>query len=275
MHPLAERRARQYLDLLDRLAPGRVVGLYVVGSAALDAFHPDRSDVDLVAVLDHRDSDDCQLVRTVHRRSAIRSFPAAIARGRPSVPGVCNTVFVAADDLRQPVRAIQPIGSHVGLACHCGSGFDVNPVMWRVLRDHGVAVRGAAPSSLGVDPEGDVLRQWNLDNLHAYWEPLARTHVAGRPAPRHRFRPRWTTSWLVLGPTRLYRTIATGEIITKEQAGEHALEVFDSQWHPIIREGLAARRGDRRTGRFDGGAAMMREAGRFGLHVVERADALG
>lgn len=40
----AEHGAMAYLRLADRLLPGRVVGFYLVGSAALDSFRPGRSD---------------------------------------------------------------------------------------------------------------------------------------------------------------------------------------------------------------------------------------
>ena len=41
-----------YLRLAERLLPGRVVGFYLVGSAALGSFRPGRSDIDFIAVMD-------------------------------------------------------------------------------------------------------------------------------------------------------------------------------------------------------------------------------
>jgi hypothetical protein len=273
-HPKALRRARSYLAVLDRAVPGRVVGLHLVGSAALASFRPDRSDVDLVVVLDRHRPGDCALIRAVHRRSALRTFPPGLLqRGRSDVPGVCNAVFIASDDLTRPVRSIEPIGSHVGLEVECEAAFDVNPVVWTELRDHGIALRGPDPASLGLDPEEDALAAWNLDNLRAYWRPLASALLEGRAEPRLRLRPRWTTSWVTLGTARMHHTIATGEIIGKDAAGENALATFDARWHPIIREGLAARQGGRRTGAFTR-SGMVRQAGAFGLHVVDRAEAL-
>jgi predicted nucleotidyltransferase len=50
------------LARLDRALPGRVEGLYVVGSAAMGAFRPGRSDVDFVAIVD-RNLSRAELVR--------------------------------------------------------------------------------------------------------------------------------------------------------------------------------------------------------------------
>jgi hypothetical protein len=46
----------------------------------------------------------------------------------------------------------------------------------------------------------------------------------------------------VLGAPRLHCTIATGEVVSKDAAGEYALATFDPEWHPIIKEGLAYQR---------------------------------
>lgn len=40
----------RYLELVDRALPGRIQGLYLVGSIALGDYHPGSSDVDFVAV---------------------------------------------------------------------------------------------------------------------------------------------------------------------------------------------------------------------------------
>ena len=43
-----------YLNALNQELPGLVTAVYLHGSIALDAFDPHFSDVDIVAVLDHR-----------------------------------------------------------------------------------------------------------------------------------------------------------------------------------------------------------------------------
>jgi hypothetical protein len=109
-------------------------------------------------------------------------------------------------------------------------------VAWKVLAEHAIAIRGPEPSSLPQDPQPDLLRPWNLGNLESYWRPWASAAGGSR---RFRLQPRWSTAWGVLGPPRLHRTIATGEVISKEVAGEYALDVFPRRWHPLISDALA------------------------------------
>jgi hypothetical protein len=258
----AERAAAAYLAAADRVLPGRVTALYVVGSAALGAFRPGRSDVDLVVVVSG--DVDARRLRALHLRSGARTVGRALAARRGPLTGTCNASFVRREDLGRPVTQIEPVGSHVGHEVVVGRAFDVNPVGWKVLVERGIPVRGPAPSELGLDPQPELLRQWNLDNLVSYWRPWAHALLRRRTA----FRPRWTTAWGALGPPRLHHTVATGEVVAKEEAGTYALDIFDHRWHPLIREAVAYREGRPRRGSVD-----WRDAGRFTLEVVD--DAIG
>ena len=273
MDAVLDGAVRRYLTMADRLLPGRLEGLYVVGSAALGAFRPGRSDIDFVAVLSGpATSADVRRLRVLHATTAAGTAPRAVLRGQP-LTGACNGVFVRVDDLRPPVTAIRPLASHSGHQFWVGRGFDVNPVVWKNLAERGIAVRGPAPSELGLDCEPGRLRAWNLDNLDRYWSPWASTLLTA-PTRTARFRPRWTTAWGVLGAPRLHHTIATREVISKEAAGNYALEVFDRSWHPIIREGLAYWLGQPADPAFRAVRKRAQRTAEFVLEVVAAAHAL-
>ena len=56
-----------YLTAVDSAAPGMIEGLYVVGSFALDDWHPGRSDIDIVAMMaEPATDDDFAALRTAH-----------------------------------------------------------------------------------------------------------------------------------------------------------------------------------------------------------------
>jgi hypothetical protein len=275
VHPLAERNAREYLAIADGLFGSRVVGFYVVGSAAYGEFKPNRSDVDFVAVLDEHVAGDCRVMRKAQLRSMARVGIRALARGHVQGVGGCNGVYVTEADLRRPVTEIEPVGSHSGHLHHCGKAFDVNPVQWTTFARHGIALRGPAPSDLGLDPQPELLRQWNLDNLNAYWKAESERTASGKPYQRLRpFGARWITAWVVLGPARMHHTVATGSIVSKEHAGEYALDTFGSEWHPIIGEALAYVRGEPAAAAFKDKQHRYRTTGEFGLHVIEAANAI-
>jgi Domain of unknown function (DUF4111)/Nucleotidyltransferase domain len=266
--PIVDR----YLGHLDRLLPGRVIGLYVVGSTALGAYRHGYSDLDVVAVTGGTfDRDELRRLRRVQLRAGAESAVRALARGRIRIPGTVNGVYVAAADLTRPVTTIVPVASHVGHVFQVGGAFDVNPVMWSVLAGRGIPVRGPEPATLGLDPEPGALRDWNLANLREYWGPWADRMLA-----RRRHLPvgaRWQVAWGTLGAPRLHCTIATGEIVSKEAAGEYALATFDARWRPVIEEGLAYRDGRPSPGHFATVAGRAHETARFVREVVRDAHA--
>ena len=264
----------RYLRLADRLLPGRIAGFYVVGSAAAHAFQPGRSDIDFVAVVrGEMTSEELRRLRTLHVVSGGLSGLVSLRRGWSPMVNTCNGVFVREEDLTKPVSRITPIASHTGRKFVVARGFDVNPVMWKQLAERGIPVRGPSPEALGLQPQPELLRDWCLQNLTSYWSSWAEAALAGR-SHSGRFRPRWATAWATLGAPRLHCTIATGQIISKQEAGEYALETFDSHWHPAIAEGLAYWRGQqRRTGPRQA-RACSRTAAAFVLEVVRSAHEL-
>lgn len=78
----------------------------------------------------------------------------------------------------------------------------------------------------------------------------------------------------MLGAPRLHHTMATGEVISKEAAGEYALDVFPQRWHPLITDALAYRRSQP-----DRLGISPRQRGRltseFVLEVIDAARNLG
>ena len=243
----------------------------MVGSAALGEYRPGRSDVDFLAVLDRPlASNELARLRLLHVAAGANSVFFAVVRGRSIVSGTCNGVFVTADDMATPVSEIVPVASHTAEYFEVGSGFDANPVMWRILSTKGICLRGIEPSDLKLVSDDKQLRSWNLENLEAYWRPWAEQALLA-PGIDLRVRSRWWTAWGVLGVPRLYHTIATGEVISKERAGDYALSVFESEWHSIIEEGLAYRTGAPVGRSFGSAAHRIRRTAEFVLHVVDSA----
>ncbi|WP_218157712.1 aminoglycoside adenylyltransferase domain-containing protein [Saccharopolyspora shandongensis] len=133
-------------------------------------------------------------------------------------------------------------------------------------------MRGPAPGRLGLDPEPDRLRTWNLDQLNGHWRSWAEKSLSRKP-PREPLLPAHRVALAhVLGPPRLHCTIATGRVITKESAAEYALDTFAARWHPLIRSALAHRTGEPVPGGSPEPSELPRLAGEFTLELIADAD---
>lgn len=223
-----------YLRTADRLLPGVVTACAVGGSIALGAYRPGRSDIDVVAVI----SDEWKERRGLMSRlrllhlSQLPRLSVRAGRGL-GFSACCNTVFIWESDVSRPVTQIRPIASHVGEIFEPTEAFDVNPVIWKQLVDGGISVRGDKVSDWGLDPEPEVLHAWVARNLREYWTPLAESLGRNRPKLSAR-----GVEWCLLGPARMHHTLVAGDIISKEAAGQHALDEFPNHT-PIIEVALA------------------------------------
>ena len=281
--PPVEAAVHRYLRLADRLLPGRVVGLHVVGSIALGAYREARSDIDVIVELDRRLETSAELrrLKAMIVGAGVRSGLPQLLRGRISLPGVVNGSFVVAGDLTKPVTTIEPVASHAGHSISIGRAFDVNPVVWKTFAEHGITVRGHDRSSLGLDPEPARLVPWNRANLEAYWKPWAEAAIDGRSRNgsggiRLALTPRWLAAWGAMGPARLHHTIATGDVISKEAAAVYARDRFGPEHHAVIDEALSYWREEPSPdpSAFETRRELVRRTGELAMAVIEDAERL-
>ncbi len=230
MHETVGEVARRYLDLADEALPGRVEGLYLVGSVALDDYRPGHSDVDFLAVTtDPLTEGDLGAVSALHE---------TLAEGVPT-PAFEGSYVTWAQLAADPGEVEEALSHHDGeVTVAAGS---VSPVHWYTVAQCPVALRGPAEPTAWTDD--DALRAWVRTNLDEYWAAwVARQHkLMGRGTM---LLGDWAVAWGVLGLPRLHYTLATVKVTSKTGAGEYALEAFGEEWVPIVTEALRLRRGE-------------------------------
>jgi len=255
----------RYRALVDERLPGRIEGLYLVGSVALDDYRAGQSDIDFVAVASEAFvSEELDLLERVHRR--LRSdIP------KPWFDGI----YVTWSELgRNPMDLKVAPFTHEG-RFERGRGFEANPSTWLTLRNHPLSLRG--PDAPRVWYDLAAIRRWNVDNLNSYWRGMAnrvRNPVYGAALITGDRAVNWAIGWCVPGVARLNYTITTGDVISKSGACRYALDCFPERWHMVVREALALRNGERPAPR--GRVAQRRDVLGFMEAVIDGAnDQLG
>lgn len=255
--PEVETAVSSYLCLLDERLPGRIGGLYLVGSLALNDYVSGQSDLDCVAVTaTPLTPPEHEQLRKLHRQLA-RAVP------RPHLDGIYVTWRQLETD---PTAHSVPFYNDGRF--EPDGGFNANPVTWHLLHHRPVSVRG--PTRPAVLDSSDLLRTWCRENLQGYWaawvrsaRTTARTYLTSLT--------RWGIAWGVLGVTRLHATIRTGEVLSKSAAGAYALATFPGSWSPVVCDALAFRLSQRTTP-YHNAFSRRRAALAFMEHVI--ADAL-
>jgi len=241
---IADEICARYLAAVDDRHPDLLVGLYVVGSIALDDFRPGASDIDVVCVT--RRPVTVADIAPVHAE-------LGTASSRPFFDGV----YVTADELAAP-----PAAGAKGVAVIEGkpigeSRAERHAVTWLTLARHGIGRRGPSPSEAWIHVDVAAARAHSRANLVDYWQPWVAAHrsLVSR-AGLHSLTVD-ALVWSVLGVSRLHAMVAEGSILSKSAAGEYALRTFP-QHRAIIEYAVAARHGERTP--FAGGPLFRRRA---------------
>ncbi|MDO7867002.1 aminoglycoside adenylyltransferase domain-containing protein [Nocardioides jiangxiensis] len=246
-----------WLGLVDDVAPGLVVGLHVRGGLGFDEFVPGVSDVDMVAVLARRPSDD--------DLTALEESHALLADSTAGAP--LDGFHVYAEDLALDPDDCPDLPCILHGWFDPAGRFDVTPVGWHELALHSVPVRGELPP---VWTDAARLRAFTRDCLTGEW--------AGIAASLEKFPAESSTddaTWHVLGAARMHHLLVTGEQSAKSQAGRWALATMDERWHPVLRDALRLRGASAEDRALPPSYADPAERGRdvaaFVAHVVASA----
>ncbi|WP_433021369.1 nucleotidyltransferase domain-containing protein [Kribbella sp. CA-294648] len=222
---------QRYLELVDEVLPGQVTGLYLTGSLPLGDFRPGHSDIDGVVVT----ADplrDASVVREVHEQL-------------PTTPAFDVTYLTAAELAAPPDRDKQVVFTQDGVFKEAPSGGPVSPVLWSELARQSIPLRTAP--DLVVHDDQEALEAFTRDNLKTYWSSqFDQLEAATANRPDDQALPDWVLPWVMLGVPRLHALLATGNIISKTAAGEHALVAFP-HWSALLHRCLNHRAGTPQT----------------------------
>jgi hypothetical protein len=181
-----------------------LIGLYLHGSAAFEDYHPDRSDIDLLAV--------CNTALAAADRPALAASLAAAALPCPAAGGLefsLITQSAAVAPSTAPGYELHGWDSEGRLRPDDGRGDPDLPLHFAVVRARGVTVVGPPPHDvLREVPRGEILAMLaaQLDWADANASP----------------------SYRVLTACRALCFFAEGRICSKREAAEWALERGES-----------------------------------------------
>jgi predicted nucleotidyltransferase len=221
---------RQAQDLGRRLSEalgGMLVGVYVHGSVALDTFRSGLSDLDVIAVARRR-------TNVAEKRLLVEILAEADEN-----PAELEFHFLAEPDL-DPWRHPAPFDFHYSDNWRGALRSDLEHTLTRqgdtdpdlaahltVVRARGIPVQGPPPTDVfPVIP-------WN-DYVDALLRDLKWVGERGTTSP----------VYCVLSPARVWATLATREIHSKDSGGAWAVDRLPANLRPVLAGALARYRGE-------------------------------
>ncbi|TBL75757.1 nucleotidyltransferase domain-containing protein [Paenibacillus thalictri] len=219
---------------LEARLPGVVESVYVYGSAALGAYIEGSSDIDFIAVTGRSLSSwEVEAVADVHREME-RLFPDADIMG----------AYIVSEQVGKQPEKNDPVLTYFNKTLHIdGTGADLNPITWWVLKRHGICVYGRK-ASFAYEISAGELAKYVIGNMNSYWagwiDRLQQPDVSDvLQSSATAKRLDQAVEWCVLGMLRQYYTINEGDVTSKIGAGTYGLAKLPEKWHPLIREAVS------------------------------------
>ncbi|MBV9622491.1 MAG: DUF4111 domain-containing protein [Acidobacteria bacterium] len=210
----------EWADGLKRLLGKKIVGLYLSGSLAYGDFVPERSDIDLQAVVQNPlTEDELRSVEQLHKD---------VERRCPEWAGRIECSYVPLDLMRELTPPAKPrpwwgFGTFYAEA-PAGNEWIINHY---ILSKHGITLAGPDFNDLIPLIDIDSVRRASAEDLFQEWVPKVDDDV-------------WLSnshyqSYLVLNLCRILHTVIHGEPGSKKVAGEWAKATYP-QWKSLIEE---------------------------------------
>lgn len=227
-----------WLECHDRVAPGLIEGLYIVGSIALDDWRPG-SDIDIVAfTADPATDEDAELLLEAHHLV------------RDEIPNVdIDGPILAWGDVTVPPYTLHRPWTLGGVFHHDAECFEINPITWYVLDRHGVGVRGPDVDELQIVTDAEHRVLFVGDNVDLYWRPVGEAVTAALDDPT-KVIDGGLVEWCVLGVARMLYTFRTADVASKPAAGRWLAEQLP-QHREVIEQALEFRDGSAPGGPLD------------------------
>lgn len=223
----ARQRLRELSTLLQRQLGSNLLGLYLFGSLAVGDFHPARSDLDLLAVLDSPIE--------AEQHEALDQLLTEFVATNPAWQNRIEIGFISREVLqtfperpRGTIAAVSP-----GEPFHAKDVEADWVLNWHGVCTQGEVVLGPPPLELGPQITAAAYKRAVAAQLAAWQQEIRHPWVAYVPAHQ---------GYIVVTVCPLY-ALETGEHATKESAVSWAAERYPD-WAEFIREALTAHRAD-------------------------------
>ncbi|WP_285397083.1 aminoglycoside adenylyltransferase domain-containing protein [Lysinibacillus sp. fls2-241-R2A-57] len=210
-----------YSSRLNEMFPTEVRGVYLYGSTILEAFHPESSDIDFVTVFS-RELTDEELKKLSYLHKQVRAENPLVKKFE------CE--YLSLDEQNQ-LHLDKSFPFFEGTKCK-GERRLMKIAVYQLIHDS-YAVYGPNFSTYYSSINRQDIMQEMEYNLNHY--------IASKASKSYLFLFDSWIEFIVLTLCRVYYTLKTGKITSKELACEEVIKDFDLSYSDILHEALRIR----------------------------------
>ena len=213
----------EFVDFTRQIIGGKLTGIYLHGSLAMGCFHPDKSDIDLIVIVEEDISDKQKLqfmeqVVRLNEQAPVKGLELSIVKREYSNPFVYPTPFELhfssahlqwfCENPQDYIAGMK--GTDIDLAAH-----------FSIINHYGIVLYGEAVDKVFAK----VPRQNYIDSICADVEN-AGEDIIGNPV------------YIILNLCRVLAFLTEGIYLSKEAGGKWAMKKLDTDESILIADAL-------------------------------------
>ncbi|SFJ76358.1 MULTISPECIES: nucleotidyltransferase domain-containing protein [unclassified Bacillus (in: firmicutes)] len=207
----------QYVNELQKIiSKEKLIGVYLYGSLALDAFHPETSDIDFVTVMTEQVSEAEKVkIRELHKRLYTHDLGKRM-----------DGMYIPLGDVGKQNHEMSPYLYYSDGKINEGY-WDINSVTWWMIKNCGITILGQKADELPYVVTWDDVVSTMKYNVEQYWsEKVKRPYLF------------LSTEWVEFAVVTIGRIIYTLEmerIVSKDEGLQYMMKCF-KEWEPLLQD---------------------------------------
>ncbi len=215
----------EYSTAVENLLGEDLLGIYLTGSIALNAYHENKSDIDFTTLIKNQLDEKQIFELSIIHKDIFKKYPKNAFEGH----------YITPEELGKNPTQINPVVSYYNGKIN-KSYHGINIVTWVTLKKHGVNIRGLPVKDLLFETSENELLIYVINNINSYWKQWL---TDSKKLFSYKGLYSLTGSaveWVVLGISRMYYTLLTNDITSKDSVVDYIIKKAPREYHRIILE---------------------------------------
>jgi hypothetical protein len=254
----------KYFFLIDKEMPNLINSFYIYGSAVSSDFHPQKSDIDFIAILNKTlKKEGIDKLQNIHLKIEKKDK-------RPNL----NGIYVEKEDLGKNCKETKGFPYYFEGKMIENGYFECNYITWYMLKNRSICARGDEKIALSYHLDMNDLLNEMHENLNSYWvEWITKRKKLFSLSSIVMLFSKNEIEWGVLGVSRQFYTFNNFDITSKKEAGEYTIMNVPEKYKKIIQEAINIRC-ERKNSLYKSNIKRKKDALDLMSYLVEKSNQL-
>ncbi|KNF10207.1 hypothetical protein CLPU_1c03720 [Gottschalkia purinilytica] len=241
----------EYVVKLKDCYKDNIFGVYIYNSVALGAFDVNKSDIDILTII-NRDFTNEEIVKlkVIHDELKSKFKYAKKMEG----------MYIRIDNLGKVNSEIEPYVYFENGKLHDSGYYDINYVTWWTLKNNGIEINSPSISELNIDINWNHILLTMNYNLNDYWKKKSDKKLIF-------LLDEWV-EFSVLTLCRILFTLDNKKISSKCEALKYTMNCVPDDWKLLVKEAMRIRENSSKKSLYKSRIRRSKETKKFIKYII-------